>query len=273
MARAYRMAEDGALNLQERIDIGVEDRCPGSGVLQFHDPGLQPTIRDLITQMIVTSDNTATDILIKKLGGRAPINTWLSETGFPKMQLLHTPTEWFRLPLLVADADANELTSAEVFAITARRVDSESRPVVAKVRTASSTEISWTSFARRMAHDRDLWLGALTARETGRFLEALQSGALASPGGSAQMLAMMRWQQLGARRIPHYVNYRYEVAHKTGDCPPTLAHDAGIVYLTSGPTVIVFLGDDIDGDFGEAEDLMGQIGREIMDYFDGGASA
>jgi beta-lactamase class A len=31
-------------------------------------PGLNPTFRDLITQMIITSDNTATDIMIATVG-------------------------------------------------------------------------------------------------------------------------------------------------------------------------------------------------------------
>ena len=31
-------------------------------------PGLEPTYRDLIAQMIATNDNTATDILIAQVG-------------------------------------------------------------------------------------------------------------------------------------------------------------------------------------------------------------
>jgi len=40
-------------------------------VLQYHDLGIQPTVRDLITEMIITSDNTATDLMTLKVGGVA----------------------------------------------------------------------------------------------------------------------------------------------------------------------------------------------------------
>ena len=41
----------------------------GSGIFRFNDPGLQPTLRDVLLQMIITSDNTATDLAIGE-GGR-----------------------------------------------------------------------------------------------------------------------------------------------------------------------------------------------------------
>ena len=147
---AYQAAERGTLALDERVEIGSEDRRPGSGILQFHDPGLQPTVRDLITDMIVTSDNMAADLLIAKLGGVAAINRWLNDAGFPKLQLFRTTSEWFRLPLIASDAGADDLSATEVFAISARRIEpSRSRPLVDRVRAASGTEASWSSFARR----------------------------------------------------------------------------------------------------------------------------
>ena len=67
MVLAYRDAEAGALDLDHRYQIREEDFRRGSGLLQTFASGLQPTYRDLITQMIITSDNTATDILIARL--------------------------------------------------------------------------------------------------------------------------------------------------------------------------------------------------------------
>ena len=41
----------------------------GSGIFRYHDAGLQPTLRDVLMQMIITSDNTATDLAIAQVGG------------------------------------------------------------------------------------------------------------------------------------------------------------------------------------------------------------
>src|SRR5271166_886073 len=64
MILAYRLADQNQLNLNDRVEIKRSDLRGGSGIFRYHDVGLNPTIRDLITQMIITSDNTATDMMI-----------------------------------------------------------------------------------------------------------------------------------------------------------------------------------------------------------------
>ena len=77
---AFQMADKGALNLDERITIRKEDIRGGSGIFRYHDAGLQPTFRDVLLQMVITSDNTATDLAIAKVGGVARVNAWLKES-------------------------------------------------------------------------------------------------------------------------------------------------------------------------------------------------
>ena len=78
---AFQMADKGAINLDERITIRKEDIRGGSGIFRYHDAGLQPTFRDVLLQMVITSDNTATDLAIAKVGGVARVNAWLKESG------------------------------------------------------------------------------------------------------------------------------------------------------------------------------------------------
>jgi len=92
---------------------------------------------------------------------------------------------------------------------------------------------------------------------------------MASKAHSAEMMDMLKNQQAGARRIPMYLDTRYLIGHKTGDFPPCVANDAGIVYLKSGATVMVFLSDQIRGNYGEAEERIGEIARNVAEYFDG----
>ena len=81
------------------------------------------------------------------------------------------------------------------------------------------------------------------------------------------MMRMMRAQQSGARRLPHFLTV--PVAHKTGDFPPVLANDVGIVFARSGPIVISFFTNAIEGPYGGAEDRIGRIAQLIVEYFDG----
>ena len=86
MILAFRDADAGRLNLDERYTIRPEDLRRGSGLLQTFAPGLQPTFRDIITQMIITSDNTATDIMIAKVG-RDRVNRMLDSLGYRQTRL------------------------------------------------------------------------------------------------------------------------------------------------------------------------------------------
>src|ERR671912_1375343 len=52
MVRAFQLAEAGKLNLNERVTLSRAEMRDGSGVFQFADFGLAPTLRDLTLQMI-----------------------------------------------------------------------------------------------------------------------------------------------------------------------------------------------------------------------------
>ena len=68
-AQALEMVDAGTKDLATRITLRAEDVRGGSGIFRYHDAGLQPTLRDVLLQMIITSDNTATDLAIAQVGG------------------------------------------------------------------------------------------------------------------------------------------------------------------------------------------------------------
>src|SRR5215831_5035245 len=74
MIMAIQQYEQGKLDLRERVTIQRSNFRGGTGVLQYHDPDDVVTVHDLLTEMIITSDNTASEIIIKKLGGPDVIN-------------------------------------------------------------------------------------------------------------------------------------------------------------------------------------------------------
>ena len=69
------------------------------------------------------------------------------------------------------------------------------------------------------------------------------------------------------RRLPHFLDV--PVGHKTGDFPPVLANDVGVIYARSGPVVIAFLTNAIREPYAETEDRMGRVAQSIVGYFDG----
>jgi beta-lactamase class A len=225
---AFQMAEKGALNLDERVTIRKEDFRGGSGMFRHHDAGLQPTLRDVLLQMVITSDNTATDLAIARVGGVARVNAWLKESGY-------------------ADGQRLTQTTGDLFTKYNALGPSDDRNA-------------------RTNGDRSYWLGEITPRSVGLMLEAIEKKTIASAASCEAMLRMMRAQQAGARRLNHFITV--PVAHKTGDFPPVLANDVGIIYARSGPIVVSFLGNAITGNYGEAEDRIGRFAQQLLELLD-----
>ena len=117
--------------------------------------------------------------------------------------------------------------------------------------------------------DPNYWLGSMTARETGRMLEDIERGTLVSKDSSAQMKRILMEQREGRLRLPHYLQWPdYFVAHKTGDGPPVIANDVGIVYGPAGPIVISFFSAANTDPYGEHEDRIGKLARAVVDHFE-----
>jgi beta-lactamase class A len=269
MVMAYQMADKGTLDLNARVTIGKADRRGGSGVLRYHDLGLQPTVRDVIMQMIITSDNTATDIAIARVGGVAAVNQWLGANRYPDLKLNFTILDVFRNRYDLVDRDARTLTAEDVYALGSGDLSYGTSPharldaILAGMRKPENQAAS----NKRTNEDPQYWLGEITPRGVGRMLDAIERGNLASSKSTEEMKAAFRRQQSGARRLPHFIDV--PVGHKTGDFPPVVANDVGVIYARSGPVVVSLLLNAIREPYGEAEDRMGEVARVIVEYFDG----
>ncbi len=86
MAEAVRQCKEGILSGDDVIQIDKSKCVPSCGALTYMHDGLEVTIQDLYTLMIILSDNSATNFLIDILGEEA-INTGIRALGCEKTQL------------------------------------------------------------------------------------------------------------------------------------------------------------------------------------------
>lgn len=277
LVRAYELADRGELNLDERVTVGREQWRPGTGILQYHDPGGAVTWRDLLTEMVITSDNTATDLVLQRVGGVAVVNAWLAERGYAALRSNGRPHEYRRALLALVDPRFTALTAEEttglLYAMDGNVLFERYRDLFVGPRAAWVATVTDVENKRRFGQLRDektandpaFWLGSMTPRDTARLLEAIQRDTAASPKACAEMREALRRQQLGARRLPHFVTV--PVAHKTGDAS-RIANDVGIVYARSGPVVVAFFANAVTGSYGEAEDRIGRIAEAIVQAVD-----
>ena len=70
----FQDVDAGKIRLDEMLTLEKQMIVGGSGNLQYQAPGSKYTALDLVTKMITISDNTATNMLIAKLGGQEVLN-------------------------------------------------------------------------------------------------------------------------------------------------------------------------------------------------------
>lgn len=71
--------DQGVIDLSQRVTLKDEHRTAGSGILRHMESGIAPTWKDLATLMINLSDNTATDMVLERVGMSAvqsSLETW-----------------------------------------------------------------------------------------------------------------------------------------------------------------------------------------------------
>jgi beta-lactamase class A len=79
--------EAGKIQLEEKLTLKAEFRATGSGNMQHQKPGTEYTALDVATRMITVSDNTATNMLIDRLGGMEVLNQRFQEWGLTNTTL------------------------------------------------------------------------------------------------------------------------------------------------------------------------------------------
>ncbi len=80
LVEAFRQVKSGKIRLDDTIELTKANQVAGSGVLPFLHPGLELTLQDALTLMVMLSDNTATNMVIDTVGLN-PTNEWLASQG------------------------------------------------------------------------------------------------------------------------------------------------------------------------------------------------
>jgi beta-lactamase class A len=87
LAELYRQAQSGKLKLTDTYTVQSSDLVPDSDIMGGLTPGVtRVTLRDLATMMVAVSDNSATNVLIDRVG-MENVNAWLNSLGLAHTRL------------------------------------------------------------------------------------------------------------------------------------------------------------------------------------------
>lgn len=254
LVELFRRIDAGEFSLQERWTVRPEMQSLESGVLMFLEAGLRPTVHDLATLMIIVSDNTATDMLFKRVGLRA-LNPTLRALGLANPDIYMPNREWYLL-CLGYDSHFSRLTPGalasrwqslaseerleELEWLMQNRRDVTVDAMRRKTRALEQSGMMRTAAWRRLEQATDNWA---SPRDIGLLLELIERRKAASVSSCKAMLTILRNQQY--RRLAEGLPPGTDVASKTGGIAG-VSNDSGIIYPGGkSPIVAVCLTRDL----------------------------
>jgi beta-lactamase class A len=252
LVEAARQMDEGKFTLDDRWELTVAEKNLGSGVLTFFDDGLLPTVRDLLTLMIIISDNTATDMVINRLG-KERIVASMRALG---LQNIHLP-----------------LTIRQIFETILPSADPTLDPYEFEL-----LDKNFTPPANAAGYSKGSDNDVSTPRDMTKLLELIYTGRAASRAGTDEMLRILLKQTLNDR-LPRFLPPGTRVAHKTGTLEG-FRNDAGIIYVSDEQHVAVTIFSQwdskaVEGDpaserqrMFDIDSAFGHIASAIFDYYE-----
>jgi beta-lactamase class A len=247
LIEAFRQLDAGKVNLADRITIQRGDKRFGTGVLRTLDDGLSLTVKDALTLMIIQSDNSATDMIFARVGGPERVTQSMHDLGFPSITATGTSFDWFRALGVVSDPAWTKLNPEELF----------TRGYPQTPTRAADVE--------RFHFDGKTPYGLASARDMGHLWEKLAKKEVASPQSCTEMLRILGLQQMNTR-IPKYLAGA-NTPHKTGDFPPFIANDVGLIETPRARVIIVIFNAHHRGIYANLEDAVARVSEQVWAYF------
>jgi N-acetylated-alpha-linked acidic dipeptidase len=252
-AELMHQVQAGKLSLSDRIPLSAGNRRLPSGVLYAMDPGLTPTLRDLLTLMIIISDNEATDALGDKVG-RANVTAYMHSLGLEKTSIQFSDLDWDRTWLGTLDPSYRNAAGDQTINFPFEKYND------AQVSQAFGHTI----------YGAGIYFGHSTTREIGHLLEMMASGKLVSKEASDMILGIMEKQQVNDR-FPKYLR-NVRIAHKTGDGQPFIANDAGVIWVNGQPIVLVVFTGHHKGETAPLHDSIARVAALVVSHYGGNVS-
>jgi beta-lactamase class A len=216
--------DQGRRNLADLIPLDERLRLRAEGINQFAPhPGVVLSAANLIELMLTRSDNTATDVLLQRLGGPPAIEAWLVRNRIAGLRVDRTIGQ--QLLDRIGATPAPGQTAAE-----AMRAFEPVAPGSVDPADAEHDE----AMAR---FDRDV-RDTATPLGFAELLRRLDRGDLLKPASRTFLLEVMGRCLTGANRIKGNLPAGTLVRHKTGTWN-TVTNDVGIVTLPDGRRLIV----------------------------------
>lgn len=247
----FTLVDAGRMSLDAMIALQPGDLHPGSGVLTelFDDPGVSLSVRNLLELMLLISDNSATDVLLREVGGADAVNARLAALGVQGIRV-DRPTvgliaDWAGVRGVPADYDVSFAQYRELARATPREVRDSAVAAFDDDPRDTSTPAGMVALLARVS-----------------------SGEGLSAASRELLLDIMTRSTTGNARIKGHLPEHVSVAHKTGTIGGS-TNDVGVITLPgdAGHIAIAMFVKRSPVPVERREHTIAEVSRAIYDYF------
>lgn len=237
----WTLATMHRLDEQTRVrSDGITDTLPHAGVALSG--------ANLIDLSLTVSDNTATDMLLKAVGGPAAVTRWLAAKGIAGQRVDRT------IARLLIDVSGHTTDP--------KQADGPALAAFMPVEPWKTDDERWPINTAFDTDPRD----SSTPRAMGDLLARLRKGELLRPASTTFLFDVLARCKTGTKRVKALLPAGTPWAHKTGTLPG-ISNDVGVLTLPNGHRVALVLLSYGIADPVARDSRLAEIGRTVFDGF------
>ncbi|WP_456269564.1 class A beta-lactamase-related serine hydrolase [Kushneria sp. AK178] len=205
----------GRLSLDDTMTLERSDYVDGAGETNWHSPGETLSLRWLLEQMITRSDNTATDMLIRRLGAEH-VNEHLATLVPEGFERITTLADVRRYAYSEFHPNAMNLDGLEFVDIRKARQEPARLAAISRFIGVPVSDFQARDLSEAFEHYYASGLNSARLDAHERLLTRLARGELLSSESTEALMSVMTRTRTGTGRLradwPDTVSF----AHKTG---------------------------------------------------------
>jgi beta-lactamase class A len=242
--------DKGEVKLEQMIELKQADLHPGSGTLAelFNKPGVALSVRNFLELMLLISDNSATDVVLRVAGGADAVTARMRSLGIEGINVNGSTAEMIA-DWLGAKLPPEEKWSPEEFEKAFDALTPEGQKIAAK------------------KFDQDP-RNTATPDGMADLLVKIYRKELHKADTAELLLDIMRRCKTGDARLKGLLPAGTVVAHKTGTIGGT-TNDVGIITLpdNAGHVAIAAFVKSSEKEIAARERVIAEIARAVHDFF------
>lgn len=272
----FKDIEAGKFTLDTKLVLNEDDFVDGAGQTNSYPVGSRLTVRFLLEQMLIHSDNTASDLLIRAVS-LDRVNSVLKSLVPEGFGPITTLGDVRRGAYSAFDPDAGKLRNRDFRDLKAISTEGKKLEHLAQLLKRKSTDFHVRTLDAAFDSYYSTHVNSATLQAYGTLLEKIARGEALGRESTSELVAIMKRVETGKERIIKGFPRTVSFAHKTGTQHARIC-DFGIAWNekspTTGPVIVASCVRGVTA-LSKSEKILARAGKALArsGLFEGGNDA